>query len=1340
MPDETPPVAPEILRLVTAACEIWAKRLLDKSRKNPLLFYRDLKAGTFDLEPHPKALTKLLDWKKISADDLKPSSAASTVPPTVSGSSAGLKYGKGERDPVRRRLRAIQRKAQSNLEEKGLETLYLALGMATWPVEDGGRDYDAPIVLIPVKCSIDGRGGKQVRLAIAGEPVLNAMLIFVLKEDHGVSFSSESLLSQHTSEDERDRWTIDHTALIEQVGQLAGRVREFQVSHRAILANFSFAKMAMMEDLQQNVAEVAKSEIVAAIAGHAESQGRLGDAGVSIEPRILDERPPQDDYLVLDADSTQHSAIVAAGKGQNLVIQGPPGTGKSQTIANLIAQSVADGRRVLFVAEKRAALDAVTKRLKEQDLGHLVLDLHGASVSRKEVMARVKDTLDRIRHTSMEIDEAAIHRDCTTSRKRLNEHAHRMNDPRSPVDLSLYEILGRLLQLPPEAESNVRFRDEVLTALTPPRVEKLRDLITEGAGDPGLLLLTSPSPWNNAKIFDGRTAQSVVDASGRVYRKLWPTFDRLFTTCVELAAFQRPPETRVEVNTLLKMLRIARRLLACFVPKFVVRLVLGCFGDWRQFAPGSDVDLVALPIRALDTAWTDLWTGLSPVQEVLRGDSFDNPVLWRRKPRSSRPLDLVTLIARLATDTRTPTVLPRIHKIRDMLLPVLGPFLEDLEKTRVSAADEPEDERKDEPVYKTEHWLSRLHHVWFISAYEAVRASDPKVASFKGRTHTTVVEKFRTRDREQLALAAARVRRCHVKLALEAMNNHPDQTLLVNQEALKKSRHLPLRKLLAQAPQVLTRVAPCWVASPLSVSQLLHREAGYFDLVIFDEASQILQEEAVPAIYRAGQIVVAGDRHQLPPTTFFSMGVDDVDEEEEEGTARTAIEAIGGFESLLDTVSVFLRNHMLQWHYRSMDERLIAFSNQHIYDRRLITFPSARNDEVLRHILIPHNASLGNQSSSPSGEVSAVVREVIEHARNRPTESLGVITMGITHANRVQAVLDQELESDNEFFDMEKAERFFVKNLENVQGDERDAIILTVGYGKTADGDLPHTFGPLTQEVGYRRLNVAVTRAKRRVTLVSSFTSDEVDLDRAGGRGVRLLKAYLSFAASGGTNLPPEETAGTVALNPFEADIKDALEAQNIKIRPQFGVSRYRIDLVAMHPEEQGRPVLAIECDGASYHSSQTARDRDRLRQQNLERQGWRFHRIWSTDWFNSREEEVQRAVTAYKKAVALADESRLPFADSVEPTGPRDEWSVLGEERAEAGVRNSTLKPWFGKSKRPIDRYSTYDLERLRDWVKSDGLNRTNKGIVDEMFKELPFKRMGSKIRQRLESIVMGS
>jgi len=1364
MPDhQSVDLDPEIRRIVDAARGVWTRRLIDHSRANSLLFYRDLKVGTLDLTSETEAVRRLLAGEQLTVESLVSAGRYAESPYPVVRSRAEAEV----RQKVRAALVALQRKALSNLEEKGIETLHLAMGMATWPASDGGRPYDAPVLLLPARIEARGRAGDDLRLAVAGEPRVNPVLLYVLEENYAIHINPSAVLSESGGEDESGHWRIDPEEVFTRIERAATSVPGFKVTRRVILANFQFAKMAMVEDLKKNGDSIASSTIVAAVAGHSPSRQKLAQAAIDIEPAQLDERPASDDYLVLDADSTQHRAIVLVGKGQNGVIQGPPGTGKSQTIANLIAQSVAEGRRVLFVAEKRAALDAVIKRLTHPDvgLGHLVLDLHGASVSRKEVMAQLANALEQIRNALPTEDAEAVHREFEARRKQLNEHARRVNQIRQPTGLSVNQMVGRLLRLPPPAKSALRLRGATLTALTAERADEVKQWILESAANPTLFLGTDPSPWNNADIRDGRCAQESLDLATKVANDLWPEFERLLGQVVNQLGV-RPPNTLGEVASFLAVLRDARsirkqysaelflskpgELAAALEPAAAgwvtrawaflsnsayraarkrlsaMRVVPAptktlrqealqaedILRRWQALAPASAVPVEADAEIELNAAFDALDEATKKLGAMTEAGSFDGMQLSAMASR----------LRALAGDRQTPFRLPGIYDLRSRFSQAgLNGFVDDLRKHGLAA----------------EHWLARFEYVWLCSALEQVLATDPALASFNGRTHEQAIEEFKRLDCERVRLAARRVRRLHAERAIEAMNRHFDQADLVRREAAKKSRHIPLRELLARAPDVLTRIAPCWVASPLSVSQLLDGKR-HFDIVVFDEASQILQEEAIPALYRAEQVVVAGDRHQLPPTTFFATAVegeDEILEDDAEKAKATATASIGGFESLLDTLEAFLPNWLLEWHYRSEDERLIAFSNVHVYAGRLVTFPSARAQEAIRHILVPHDPSLGGQEESASREVEEVVRQVILHAQTRPHESRGVITMGIKHANRIQAALDRELEQRPElsdFFSLDREERFFVKNLETVQGDERDAIILSIGYGKTANGDLPHRFGPLTQDVGYRRLNVAITRARRRMCVISSFSHDEIDLNRSGSRGVQLLKAYLEYAASGGTRLPGDERAGEVSLNAFEADVRDALEAHGIKTRPQFGTSRYRIDLVAMHPEKLGRPVLAIECDGASYHSSATARDRDRLRQAHLQRLGWRFHRIWSTDWFYHREQEIARAIAAYEEAVRWAD---LSDAN----TGPAQAAGVAqptkqAQRQPAAGQRGpQPLVP----VRETIDQYSDRELRQIAEWVTSDGLLRTDEELIREIFETLPFKRLGNRIRERLKTVV---
>jgi very-short-patch-repair endonuclease len=431
----------------------------------------------------------------------------------------------------------------------------------------------------------------------------------------------------------------------------------------------------------------------------------------------------------------------------------------------------------------------------------------------------------------------------------------------------------------------------------------------------------------------------------------------------------------------------------------------------------------------------------------------------------------------------------------------------------------------------------------------------------------------------------------------------------------------------------------------------------------------------------------------------------------------------------------FVKGFHLNWHYRSRDESLISFSNHHIYDDRLVTFPGPGGSAAMSHVFVDYIPSSDGQEDSSGGEVQKVVELVLHHARTTPGRTLGVIAMGIKHSNRIQALLDREMvryPELAEFFDTDRPERFFVKNLERVQGDERDVIILSVGYGKDRAGNLPLHFGPIVSAGGRRRLNVAATRAKEQVIVVSSFVSSDINSTQVRpGTGLEFLKNYLQYASSGGELLSHGELTNE-PMNDFEADVYDALCAKGIQIVPQVGCSKFRIDLAACHPTKPGKFVLAIECDGATYHSSYTARDRDRLRQQQLENLGWTFHRIWSTDWYMRRDEEVERAVQAFQRAVAASDRPKSakllrPLAVATKPISTAQASELTGRTPVNTPI----------PVRASITEYTTRELHALLRWVQSDGKLRTNDELADEMFAALPFSRRGAKIEAALKRTI---
>ncbi|MEO8698324.1 MAG: AAA domain-containing protein, partial [Acidimicrobiales bacterium] len=329
-------------------------------------------------------------------------------------------------------------------------------------------------------------------------------------------------------------------------------------------------------------------------------------------------------------------------------------------------------------------------------------------------------------------------------------------------------------------------------------------------------------------------------------------------------------------------------------------------------------------------------------------------------------------------------------------------------------------------------------------------------------------------------------------------------------------------------------------------------------------------------------------------------------------------------------------------HYRSLDERLIGFSNARFYENTLTTFPSPMVLGVattlppcLVHIVVD---SAYDAAESATDEVGRVVQLVLEHARTRPGETLGVIAMGIVHAERITEALRKarvaapdgdELES---FFDDDAEERFFVKNLERVQGDERDAIVLSIGYAKSANGRLSHNFGPLNQSGGERRLNVAITRARRRMTLVSSFVTTDIDLGRTNARGVALLRDYMVYADSSGG--AAARGASGVALDPFLEHVRGWMASLSLPVTPMVGQSMYRVDFALAHPTDGSRG-LAVECDAQTYSEARTTRDRDRLRPEALQRLGWDVHRVWSAQWYRDPQSEAQRIQEAWRAMTA---------------------------------------------------------------------------------------------------------
>ena len=1468
------------LDTVGSASDQWVHQLTDMSGRNRLLYYRHLKVGTLDLTgADPAALKRLLmgdPGTAVRLSKLFPAAAddAAGVESDVTGTgvesditgtgveSAAVQPAGPPACPHRtknaasggvsadalKRARSIARSAVVNYEERGLRTLFIARGMATWSSERSRAVPAAPVLMCPAVLRRRGASERDYDISADGEWTLNEALLQALAQHFDVEASSESILGSYLEDARLDDG--EAAAVFADLSERAGGVPGFAIDGQQLLAgNFMYRKMPMVAEMQQNQDALAGNDLIAAIAGDVQARESLRSKQAHrLDPAQPDVTPPADEYLVLDADSSQNAAVNAAVAGESFVLQGPPGTGKSQTIANLIATMTARGRSVLFVAEKRAAIDAVCKRLTAVGLDQFVLDLHGGVMSRRRTARHLDGTLTKIRRTPP-ADHAELHGKLVRARDELSDYADELHRKREPWGLSYFETQMRLHSLEArERESsggNAHEPDVARPAergIRPHGLARLAHLGREQANDVrewlsdwvdlAEPLLSGVSPWAEADIPTEQQVREVLDIVTKLESAIPAAQERValllsdlgsanpvgaqqnssadalrpdsadalrpdsadalrpdsadalrpdsaetprpgstnprdsgdllgflqdvektcsyFTEAVfeldldaltsDLAPAKRGPVHRLTAQVTSSRYRAAKRLArsVCvsesdFEPETAQQMLEEArlqSGRWQSLGIAGLPRRLPGGLGEAVSAHRSLGEHLAALSRVLPGQAFEDRGYD----------DLAATVEKLASDQATLYRLPQVARLEQQLREAdVGMMLDGVRSGLVAASASAVVDAFDLA------WLQSIRNETLLAA--------PKLAAFDGQRQNRRVRDFRQHDADHLRRSPARVRRRIAEHAVAACDDHPDQSTLIRREAAKKTRHLPLRSLLEKAPDVLTAIQPCWAMSPLDVAHALPARQ-LFDLVVFDEASQIMPCDAVPALLRAPQAVVVGDSRQLPPTTFFDGSgsgndVDSDDEDSDDGSLEV-------FESILDVLDALLKRRTISWHYRSQDERLIDYSNHSFYDGSLTTFPAVSSGRCPDFKLVRRQPDAPANTRSDPAEVLRVVDLMVKHARRRPRQSLGVITMGLYHANRIEEVLRHRIRTEDdpaleEFFDDNAAERAFVKNLERVQGDERDAVILSIGYGKDANGRLVYRFGPLNNEGGERRMNVAITRARQRMTLVSSFSHAEMDPDRLRAEGARHLHGYLRYAESGGI----EHAHRREPLNPFEADVLDKLEAQGLDVAPQYGYSGFRIDFAVRHPSRPGRFVLAVEADGASYHSSYTARDRDRLRQEHLERLGWRFCRIWSTDWFNDHTHEVARVMHDYRQAVAAAgadtsrdapgparaQQSKARITETGKDAGERRTSEAVSQDAGSDGGASSDGDALLQRRGPPpviaqgvpIKEHPEDSLTELALWVMSDGCLHTDKQIFEEMFQQMGYRRRGPRIKEAL-------
>jgi hypothetical protein len=1271
---------------------------------------------------------------------------------------------------LQKKLLKIAREAKTAEEEQGVNILYLALGFLKWFEDESSKvTREAPLVLLPVELVRNQRTSTYDIRVRDEDVVTNLPLQERLSGDFGI------LLPEIAIDDDWKPYRY-----FDGVEEVVASKTRWSIDRDGIqLGFFSFSKLLMYRDL----APEAWPED--ALADHPLARGLLYEG---FEPesdifgpddRLDDVLPPSKLFHVVDADASQAKVIEEVRAGRNLVVQGPPGTGKSQTITNIIAAAAMDGKTVLFVAEKMAALSVVYSRLVKVGLQDICLELHSKSANKKSVVGEFARTLASAQSQPPIPGEPAA---LTQVRDQLNSITEGLHRPIGKTGETPFSLLARQARFigagmpPPNIKIDRLAHLDRSTEDTLCEALEAYSKLVQRAGSPkghplqcvrkldfqpvDLTRLSSAldkarkhvqSFAEAIQTFHAATGvktevtigiiPSLVDILERlegfpqngtsVVRQLFSISDhaRLARNLAEGAAWKKArvdaEDTFVDAAFSISAtpLRSAiARGAASFLTRWgsSYRKASGeLSGVLRRDLPKRASERLTLAARLADIQESrERWRAeedycARTLGELWRGERTDFETLhacseWiGRLGAAELRIDVASAIE-LAVSAETRKALWDRLKQAEQAKPALLQFMQlllfDFAPLGASNFDEvdlrnlasrlelirgaldrygewAELNRAREPLI-TQGLASLLQRMEAgtltgSDAAEELRyaraellwrhALDqfPPLRGIGSVKRHALVERFMTLEREHLKGNVTTIRARHLN---QVPQGAMGEMRVIRGEIGRRRGHMPLRRLFKAAGSAIQRIKPVVLMSPISVAQFLQPGTLSFDLLVIDEASQVRPEDALGAIARARQIVVVGDQKQLPPTSFFDrLLADDEGVGRDEDDDLTQTNALGGAAQAAELESILslceargLNARMLRWHYRSRDPSLIRVSNREFYNDDLVLPPSPLEKDPAYGLCFTRvNGAYdkgGKRDNRIEGE--AIVKRMAEHARTHPDLSLGIATFSASQRDLITELLELARRSDHEldeFLREGKREDVFVKNIENVQGDERDVILVSVGYGPTAPGGRlsSMSFGPVNADGGERRLNVLFTRARVRCEIFASFDPGDIDPTRVSRDGPRIFKRFLDFAKSG--QIEQSSPTGEAADTPFEEDVAEVIQSFGFLADPQVGSAGFRIDLGVRHPERPGTYILAVECDGATYHHALWARERDRLRQDVLEQLGWRFHRIWSTDWFYNRRAEIERLRTALSKARELAEKG-------IKIEGANRVWAIAAE------------------------------------------------------------------------------
>ncbi len=1305
--------------------KLWERRLLDLSMKNTLLNFSPTKTVAHVLSS--------------SADDTIDSLAENeemTVAPVTAeakkildkkvhfGASAqikslkeliGLENRSGvlrtylEDAPLQETVTRLIRRNKEADEESGTKILYLALGFLKWYSREDGGEHFAPLVLQPVQLK-KSKGGSGYSVAMTDEDAsVNATLLEYLKQEFNIDIRGLGGAIQGLKISE-----ILAMVRMEVVG-----MRNWEVFDDVYLAAFSFARYQMWNDLRENIGEFSKNKIIDALLNNTILFGEGSEHLVK-----EDEVPPETTLTPLPADGTQWEAIAASKSGKSFVLHGPPGTGKSQTITNIIANALYEGKRVLFVAEKQAALSVVKKRLDGIGIGDFCLELHSNKTNKTEVLQRLTSTLamaeekDAVRLGEKSVTIAKL-------KEELSEPLLALHKKRR-LGVSIYEALLICLRNK-NAPDIMNIESTFYDGLTKEKIESYERMMVQAAAAAKECGGVHNSPFSNVNLSEySLKARDSVYCSSEVMIAEIKHLKNYVALFLDLYRQKISTLTRKKLETLCEIAKLLdsgsldryfheneeeffaffnanKRLDACLEKYFqsCKKLVDASkeykeLGKWleagntdyrfnkdvlsvvkklnkttRSTLQGEELTQLLQTVHEIYEAMDRIRSNTRLVENFTysfgRVDFFEGRQSFLKELYRLHDLcatvfmdynpDSFNSMCIRASNGYSVPVLKGLVRSLDSFLAAEESFLTVTNADRRKLAEEEILEGYTAKAgalienidmlagwcmyKKTARVLDEAGLTFITDALENGAVSGENIInSFEKNVYKNFLQTNIPLDPTLARFSAAvcEEKTESLRIAMEEFNELTKEAILsklisrlpttstegslsletANFGRYVKSnlRGMGLRKLFEEIPELIKVIAPCMLMSPMTVSQYLKAENGLFDLVIFDEASQIPTAEAICSLARGKAAIVVGDPRQLPPTTFFNTHY--VDEENLENE---------DMESMLDDcLAINMPQRHLTWHYRSKHESLIAFSNAMYYDNRLCTFPSPdslASKVALRFVEdgVYDRGFTKRNKAEANALVAEVIRRLADPAHKK--SSIGIVTFSNVQKEYIERKLAAEiLERHLEEIAYEREEPLFVKNLESVQGDERDVILFSVCYGPDKNGRISLNFGPLNQAGGWRRLNVAVSRAREEMVVFSSMTGGMIDLSKTNSRGVAGLKAFLDFAEKGRTNLAISSESVVTKKPGIGKYIAEELASYGYDCRYEVGVSGFKIDVAVVDPKDRRKFILAVLCD---THTNYSIKDRNVLQIQTLKRNNWNVIRIFAVNYYNNPKREIKK-------------------------------------------------------------------------------------------------------------------